>query len=239
MQRSLPRLFITSLALLVLTPSASAQSHFTQVAASASRSATTITPKAIPPQQWVNQNECDGQALITKKVCTLGDSQCPGAPGDYVATPKGLNQAIVDAENLRARTGQGTLLIITAGTDVHIVNPVQTIVAKNFGYLGNHCIVFQSSNPLPPGVRVGSVEISSIQRDQTSGLVTAVTTVNHGLQSGDVVEIKNVSGWTTNFNGTFPVSVLDAFTFTYPQAGASELGTVTPMLTVVTGPNTL
>ena len=199
----------------------------------------TLSSKAYLPTLWVNQHECDGEAPIMKKVCTLGDSQCPNAPGDYAATSKGLNQAIVDAENRRASAGQGTTLVITAGSNIKIVNPPQTIVARNFGYIGTQCIIFQSSNPLPAGVRVGSVAIRSIQRDQAQATVTVSTTSSHGLRTGEIVELKNVSGWTTNFNGTFPVTVQDALTFTYSQSGPSEPGTVTPMLTVMTGPNTL
>ena len=89
-----------------------------------------------------------------------GDSLCPTGPGDYQPTPAGLNQAITDAENLRVQNNQGTLIQITAGAHIEIVGSTDTILARNSGYSGSQCIVFESSNPLPAGVRVGSVQIA-------------------------------------------------------------------------------
>jgi len=191
------------------------------------------------PQRWVNQHECDGMATVVKKVCHQGDSQCPFVPGDYDATAAGLNQAISDAENLRVSSGTGTAIRITAGADIKISGSAQSIVLRNFGYTGSRCIIFESSNPLPSRVRVGSVAISSIARGSVSNTVKVMTSSPHLLNTGDAVEIKNVTGGRVNFNGDYPASVVDARAFTYSQQGPAEMGVVTPTLTVVTGPNTL
>ncbi len=204
---------------------------------SESLAAVSIPTTAARPLHWVNQHECDGATSVVKRVCMQGDSLCPTAPGDYQPTPAGLNQAITDAENLRVQNNQGTLIQITAGAHIEIVGSTDTILAKNSGYSGSQCIVFESSNPLPAGVRVGSVQIASVSRNSNTASVT--TSQTHGLKTGDVVEVKNVTGSIQNFNGTFPVTVLGPQRFAYSQAGPAEAGIVTPMFTVATGPNTL
>ena len=173
---------------------------------SESLAAVSIPTTAARPLHWVNQHECDGATSVVKRVCMQGDSLCPTAPGDYQPTPAGLNQAITDAENLRVQNNQGTLIQITAGAHIEIVGSTDTILAKNSGYSGSQCIVFESSNPLPAGVRVGSVQIASVSRNSNTASVT--TSQTHGLKTGDVVEVKNVTGSIQNFNGTFPVTVL-------------------------------
>mgnify|MGYP001334080714 CR=1 FL=1 len=189
------------------------------------------------PLYWVNQHECDGTATVVKQVCHQGDSQCPTGPGDYDTTLAGLQQALTDAETLRMSSNLGTLIQITVGAQFHITLERETIKLRNLGYTGTACIVVDSSNPLPSGVRVGSIAISSIARQENSVIV--VTQSPHGLSTGQVAEIKNVTGWSVNFNGTYPVTVLDPLTFSYSQTGPDEPGTVTAFLTVVTGPETL
>ena len=189
------------------------------------------------PQSWVNQRECDGTATVLKRVCHQGDSQCPDGPGDYDTTLAGLKQALLDAENLRVNSDLGTLIQITVGAHFHVTLLRETINLPNLGYTGNKCIVIDSSNPLPTGVRVGSTAIKSIARKQ--GVVTVVTRSTHGLSAGQTAEIKNVTGWAVNFNGTYSVSIIDSSRFSYSQTGPDENGTVTPFLTVVTGPDTL
>jgi hypothetical protein len=204
---------------------------------SESPAAVSIPIIAARPLHWVNQHECDGATSVAKRVCIQGDSLCPTGRGDYLPTPAGLNQAITDAENLRVQNNQGTLIQITAGAHIEIVGTTDTILARHSGYSGSQCIVFESSNPLPAGVRVGSVQIASISRNGNT--VSVTTSQTHGLKTGDVVEVKNVTGSIQNFNGTFPVTVLGPQRFTYSQAGPVEAGIVTPMFTVATGPNTL
>ncbi len=189
------------------------------------------------PQHWVNQHECDGTATVIKRVCHQGDSQCPKGPGDYDTTVSDLARAIRDAENLRITSDIGTLLRITVGAHFHVTSAKETIKLRNLGYTGTQCIVIDSSNPLPGGVRVGSTVISSISRKGNA--VTVSTKTAHGLATGQAAEIKNVTGWEVNFNGTFAVTVVNGSTFSYSQTGPDESGTVTPFLTVVTGPDTL
>jgi hypothetical protein len=189
------------------------------------------------PQVWVNQHECDGTATVVKKVCHQGDSQCPNGPGDYDTTLSGLKQALTDAEKLRVASDTGTLLQITVGAQFHVTAVRETITLPNLGYTGTHCIIIDSSNPLPSGVRVGSVAISSIARQ--GNVVTVITKTPHGLTTGQTAEIKNVTGWAINFNGTYVVNVIGASKFSYSQVGPGEAGIVTPFLTVVTGPDTL
>ena len=189
------------------------------------------------PQAWVNQHECDDTATVTKRVCHQGDSQCPDGPGDYDTTLAGLTQALADAENLRVTSDTGTLIQITVGAQFHVTKAKETIKLRNLGYAGNRCIIIDSSNPLPTGVRVGSVAIKSIKRQ--GNVVTVITRTSHGMTTGQVAEIKNVTGWSINFNGTYQVSVIDKSHFSYPQTGPDETGNVTPFLTVVTGPDTL
>src|SRR5207245_7643935 len=124
------------------------------------------------------------------------------APGDYQPTPAGLNQAITDAENLRVQNNQGTLIQITAGAHIEIVGSTNTILAKNSGYSGSQCIVFESSNPLPAGVRVGSVQIASVSRNSNTASVT--TSQTHGLKTGDVVEVKKCDRLDPELQWYFP-----------------------------------
>lgn len=189
------------------------------------------------PLNWVNQHECDGTATVVKRVCHQGDSQCPNGPGDYDTTLAGLTQALTDAENLRVTSDIGTLLQITVGAQFQVTGVKKTITLPNLGYTGSNCIIIDSSNPLPSGVRVGSIAMSSISRQGNT--VTVVTQTPHGLTTGQTAEIKNVTGWTVNFNGVYAVTVIDGSTFSYAQAGPNESGIVTPFFTVVTGPNTL
>ena len=189
------------------------------------------------PEAWVNQHECDGTATVLKRVCHQGDAQCPNDPGDYDTTLAGMKQALNDAENLRVSSDTGTFIQITVGAHFHVTGVRNVITLPNHGYTGTKCIVIDSSNPLPRGVRVGSIALSSIAR--RANVVTAVTQTPHGLTTGQVAEIKNVTGWNVNFNGTYPVTVIDPSTFSYSQAGRDESGTITPLLTVVTGPDTL
>lgn len=189
------------------------------------------------PENWVNQHECDGTATVLKRVCHQGDSQCPNSPGDYDTTLAGIKQALTDAESLRVSSNTGTLIRITVGAQFHVTKLKETILLRNLGYTGTNCIVIDSSNPLPSGVRVGSIAVASITRQHN--VVTVATQTPHGLTTGQITEIKNVTGWTINFNGTYPVAVIDGSTFSYSQAGPDESGTVTPLLTVVTGPDTL
>src|SRR5215472_5601792 len=79
------------------------QSETVTSSVSQSISSTSIPTTATLPNRWVNQHECDGGTSVIKRVCTQGDSLCPTTPGDYQLTPAGLNQAIVDAENLRVK----------------------------------------------------------------------------------------------------------------------------------------
>lgn len=205
---------------------------------SAFGTAQSVTPiVSALPQAWVNQRECDGTAALVKRVCQQGDSQCPTGPGDYDTTIAGLQQALTDAENLRVGSDLGTVIQITAGAHFHVTRVKDTIKLRNLGYTGTHCIIIDSSNPLPGGVRVGSVAISSIARRANS--VTVITKSPHGLTPGQTVEIKNVTGWSANFNGAYAVSVVDPLTFSYAQTGTDEFGTVTPFLSVITGPDTL
>jgi hypothetical protein len=189
------------------------------------------------PQYWVNQRECDGTATVVKRVCHQGDSQCPTGPGDYDTTITGLNQALTDAEIVRVASDLGTQIQITAGAHFHVTRVKETIKLRNLGYSGTRCIIIDSSKPLPSGVRVGSIAISSIARQESS--VTVVTRSPHGLTTGQIAEVKNVTGWSVNFNGTYPVTVVDPLTFSYDQIGPNESGSVTAFLTVVTGPDTL
>jgi hypothetical protein len=198
-----------------------------------------VSTVAIPPRRWVNQHECDGTATVTKLVCHQGDSQCPNSPGDYDTTSAGLRQALLDAENLRLSSDVGSLLKISVGADIKVKGNAGTIRLRNLGYTGTRCIVIDSSNPLPPGVRVGSIAVASISRDASTGTVVTRTATPHGLHKGDVVEIQNVTGSAINFNGLYSVTVIDPLTFGYFQEGPTEAGIVTPMLTVMTGPNTL
>jgi hypothetical protein len=201
------------------------------------------TPRPLPPhvsmlpQYWVNQHECDGTATVVKRVCHQGDSQCPNAPGDYDTTLPELARALTDAENLRVTNDTGTLIQITVGAHFHVMAAKETIKLRNLGYTGNRCIIIDSSNPLPNRVRVGSIAIDSIARQGNA--VTVVTKTPHGLKTAQFAEIKNVTGWSANFNGTYAVSVVDTSTFSYSQTGPDESGKVTPFLTVVTGPDTL
>lgn len=189
------------------------------------------------PQAWVNQRECDGTATVVKRVCHQGDSQCPTGSGDYDTTVPGLQQALTDAETLRISSDVGTLIQVTVGAQFHVTRVKDTITLRNLGYTGNRCIIIDSSNPLPTGVRVGSIAILSIGRQGNS--VSVTTQSPHGLSTGQVAEIKNVTGWSVNFNGTYPVTVSDPLTFTYAQVGPDEPGTVTTFLSTVTGPDTL
>src|SRR5262249_39462291 len=132
----------------------------------------------------------------------------------------------------------GTTLKITVGADIQVKNPSQTVLLRNLGYTGIKCIVFESSNPLPPGVRVGSIAISTISRSST-GVVTVLTQQPHGLATGDWVQIKNVPGSIQTFNGVFSITRRTLRKFSYTQAGPAESGTSTPFFTVITGPNTL
>jgi len=189
------------------------------------------------PQSWVNQHECDGTATVVKRVCHQGDSQCPNGPGDYDTTLVGLAQALTDAETLRVTSDIGTRIQITVGAHFHVTRLKDTITLRNLGYTGSNCIIIDSSNPLPRGIRVGSIAISSIAR--RGNTVTVVTETPHGLTTGQVAEIKNVTGWTVNFNGVYALTVIGGSTFSYSQSGPDESGAVTPFLTVVTGPDTL
>lgn len=76
-------------------------------------------------------------------------------------------------------------------------------------------------------VRKSSNSQDSISNIAGTGTVTVDTTANHGLATGQTVTISG----TTNFNGTFgPITVTDANTFTYSDAGNASpetTGTVT------------
>ena len=175
------------------------------------------------PQVWVNQNECTGTTSVTKQI-----------PGDYPATPAGLQQAIKDANTTRDSTGKGTLIQIVVGTLIDIGSSPLVLAGSTTttGKKSTNCIILDSNNPLPPGVRVGGWELQSISRG--SNLVTAATQVAHGFAPGQTVEISNVSNSTHSFNGRFLiVSVPSATTFTYKQTGTNENGTVTPLFSTV------
>lgn len=224
--------------ILICAASSVAQSR-SPIADSSRRSGSLLDALSVStlPHSWVNQRECDGTATVVKRVCHQGDSQCPTGPGDYDTTIAGLQQALTDAELLRVNSDLGTLIEITVGAEFHVTRVRDTIKLRNLGYTGTRCVVIDSSNPLPDGVRVGSTAISSIARRENS--TTVVTQSPHGLTTGQVAEIKNVTGWSANFNGTYPVTVLDPLTFSYAQIGPDESGNVTAFVTVVTGPETL
>lgn len=56
-------------------------------------------------------------------------------------------------------------------------------------------------------------------------VVTVVTQLPHGLVSGDQTVISGVAGGATSFNGTFPVTYVNTFTFSYNQTGGNEAAT--------------
>lgn len=70
---------------------------------------------------------------------------------------------------------------------------------------------------------VTSKVISSISR--ATNVVTVNTATAHGFTNGDRITISGVTGGTTDFNGTFVITVSDTDTFTYSQTGPDESGT--------------
>ena len=72
---------------------------------------------------------------------------------------------------------------------------------------------------------VTKATISSISRVTGTSTVTVNTSAAHGFTSADLITITGVTGGATDFNGTFAITVSDADTFTYTQAGPSESGT--------------
>lgn len=84
---------------------------------------------------------------------------------------------------------------------------------------------YDVTNATTDAIQVGKYSISTISR--TSNVTTVVTSVAHGLASGESVTIAGVTD--TTFNGTFTVTVTNSTTFTYSNAGtdgSSSGGTV-------------
>lgn len=67
------------------------------------------------------------------------------------------------------------------------------------------------------------VPISSANR--TANVVTVTTPTPHGLVTGDTTIIAGMTGGTNLWNGTFMVTYVDTYTFTYNQIGATEAAT--------------
>jgi hypothetical protein len=67
------------------------------------------------------------------------------------------------------------------------------------------------------------VSIASAVR--ASNIVTIQTQTAHGLVTNDQVIISGVSGGTTSFNGTFTITYVSTFVYTYSQSGPGESAT--------------
>jgi hypothetical protein len=84
---------------------------------------------------------------------------------------------------------------------------------------------YDVTSPTADAVQIGKYTISSISR--TSNVTTVDTSTSHNLTTGESITIAGVADNT--FNGNFTATVIDANTFTYPNAGtngSSSGGTV-------------
>lgn len=74
----------------------------------------------------------------------------------------------------------------------------------------------------------GSPTITSISRNSGTGKVTAIVSASsdYGQWSGIGINVQNVTGGSTSFNGQFVLTSVSGTTLTWNQAGPTESGTV-------------
>jgi hypothetical protein len=67
-----------------------------------------------------------------------------------------------------------------------------------------------------------NLDYATSTRERTSGVATLTTSTNHGLSTGDVVEIGGITG-ATGYTGVYVVSTINSPTsFSYPNPGSDE-----------------
>lgn len=71
------------------------------------------------------------------------------------------------------------------------------------------------------GIHVESTQIATATRERSSNVSTITTGVAHGLSTGDVVKIMDVSGSDYNVEFT-TITVTSTTAFTYPNTGSDE-----------------
>ena len=199
--------------------------------------------------EWVITSQTQN-CQIGRAIFNGGGNKFVGDKADEInitARPNGSFGIIVDGDTASLANGNSFVneQVTKAGTGIYLKPFATNTIIDNAVFNGTNGVDLVEDANAFATTRISATKaftgwttnIATIAR--ATNIVTATTTANSdngnlSILPGTLLYVYNVSGGTTSFDGTFPVTSVSTndstgvTTFTWAQTGANESGTITP-----------